>query len=224
MTDVLRTDAHEHARDEAVRSFLRSRPQFLHDDPELMRRLGVRGDAANVVDFGPEALSRASQAHRRETGARKKLEAVARANFEAQMRTHEAVLELMGTTNPSDLAARLRQVARVRFGLVDAVIAVEGLPETPEGWRPLVEGQVELVLCGRDARLGVVPTAHGLFGAAGPGIGSVALLRLRLWQDRCMGLLALGAEQADAFSLEMGHELIDFIARVVERMAERWPP
>jgi uncharacterized protein YigA (DUF484 family) len=224
LSDLLRTDAHEQARDEAVRSFLRARPEFLHQDPELMRRLGVRPDGANVVDFGPEALWRVSRAHRRESGARKRLEATARVNFEAQALTHEAVLELMGAEDPAALAATLRRLARVRFGLVDAVIAVEGGLSTPAGWHELVEGQAELVLRGRDAQLGVVPTAHGLFGPAATRIGSVALLRLRLWQGRCAGLLAFGAEGADAFAAEMGHELIDFVARVIERMAERWSP
>ena len=54
MTDVLRADAHEWARDEAIRVFLKSRPEFVRDDPELMQALGVRPDAANVIDFGPE--------------------------------------------------------------------------------------------------------------------------------------------------------------------------
>ena len=32
-----------------------------------------------------------------------------------------------------------------------------------------------------------------------------------------------GAADESAFSADMGHELIDFLARVVERTAERWP-
>ena len=36
------------------------------------------------------------------------------------------------------------------------------------------------------------------------------------------GVLAFGAASPEAFSADMGHELIDFIARVVERTAERW--
>jgi hypothetical protein len=35
-------------------------------------------------------------------------------------------------------------------------------------------------------------------------------------------VLAFGAESPDTFSPDMGHELIDFVARVVERTAERW--
>jgi uncharacterized protein YigA (DUF484 family) len=87
----------------------------------------------------------------------------------------------------------------------------------------LVEGQVDLTLGGgKVARLGVVPTALGLFGPAAEGVGSVALVRLTIGEPTRAGVLAFGAESPDAFSPDMGHELIDFIARVVERTAERW--
>jgi uncharacterized protein YigA (DUF484 family) len=224
MTDLLRTNAHEWARDEAIRAFLRSRPDFLRDDAELMQALGLRLDAANVVDFGPEALSRVARAHRKETSVRRRLEATARANFDAQSRTHEAVIEVIAARNHSDLAARLDDLARSHFGLAMAVIALEGPDRAPAGWRPLIEGQIDLLLGrGKPARLGRVPTATGLFGPAAEGVGSVALVRLSLWESARTGVLAFGAESLDAFTPDMGHELIDFLARVVERTAERWP-
>jgi uncharacterized protein YigA (DUF484 family) len=223
MTDILRTDAHEWARDEAIRMFLKTRPEFVRDDPELMEALGVRLDAANVIDFGPAALSRATSAHRKETSVRRRLEAVAQANFDAQSRTHEAVIELLGARNHSDLAARLDGLARAHFGLAAAVIALEGPERTPAGWRPLAAGQCDLTIGkGKPARLGAVPTARGLFGA-GDAVGSVALIRLSIWSPARGGILAFAAADETAFSPDMGHELIDFLARVVERTAERWP-
>ena len=223
VTEVLRSETHEFARDEAIRAFLKSRPDFLRDDSELMQALGVRPDAANVVDFGPEALSRVARAHREETNVRQRLEATARDNFEAQGRTHEAVLELIGTRCHADLALKLEDLARELFGLSTAVIGLEGPERVPAGWRVLVEGQVDLTLgAGRPARLGVAPTALGLFGPAADRVGSVALVRLTIGDPARAGVLAFGAESADAFAPEMGHELIDFIARVVERTAERW--
>jgi uncharacterized protein YigA (DUF484 family) len=224
MTDLLRTDAHEWARDEAIRAFLKGQPDFLRGDAELMQALGVRLDAANVIDFGPAALTRVAQAHRKETSVRRRLEATARANFDAQASTHEAVIEVIAARNHSDLARRLDELARSHFGLAGAVMALEGPDRIPAGWRPLVEGQCELILGrGKAARLGVVPTAHGLFGAAGAEIGSVALVRLTLWTPARTGVLAFGAESPDTFAADMGHELLDFLARVVERTAERWP-
>jgi hypothetical protein len=176
-----------------------------------------------VVDFGQEALSRVARAHHQESTQRQRLEATARDNFEAQGRTHEAVLTLIGTRCHADLALTLDEMARDLFGLSAAVIALEGPERVPAGWRVLVEGQVDLTLgAGEAARLGVVPTALGLFGPAAENVGSVALVRLSIGEPARAGVLAFGAESDEAFSPDMGHELIDFVARVVERTAERW--
>jgi hypothetical protein len=223
MTELLRSETHEWARDAAIRAFLKSHPEFLRDDSDLMQALGVRPDAANVVDFGPEALSRVARAHREESSQRQRLEATARDNFEAQGRTHEAVLELIGVRCHADLALKLDDLARALFGLSAAAIGLEGPERVPPGWRVLVEGQVDLTLgAGKPARLGVAPTALGLFGPAAEQVGSVALVRLTLGEPARAGVLAFGAESPDAFAPDMGHELIDFIARVVERTAARW--
>ena len=223
MTEVLRSETHGSARDEAIRAFLKSHPHFLRDDSELMQALGVRPDAANVVDFGAEALSRVARAHLEATSVRERLEATARDNFEAQARTHDAVLTLIGTRCHADLALTLDELARERFELSSAVVALEGPERAPAGWRALVEGQVDMTLgAGVLARLGVLPTALGLFGPAAKDVGSVALVRLTIGDPPRAGILAFGAESPETFSPDMGHELIGFIARVVERTAERW--
>jgi uncharacterized protein YigA (DUF484 family) len=223
LSDVLRVAEHEWARDEAIRAFLKSRPDFLRGDPELMQALGVRADAANVIDFGPAALSRAASAHRKETTVRRRLEAVAQANFDAQARTHEAVIEILGARTHTDLAHRLDALAKAHFGLAAAVIALEGPERAPAGWRPLAEGQADLTLGPQKAaRLGELPTARGLF-PAGIEVGSVALIRLSIWSPARTGVLAFASPDETAFAPDMGHELIDFLARVVERTAERWP-
>ncbi len=221
---MLRARAHESARDEAIRLFLRGHPEFLRDDPDLLAELGLRLDSANIVDFGPAALSRVTQAHREESNVRQRLERLARANFDAQAQTHAAVIELLEARDNADLARRLSHLARARFGLVAGVIAVEGPARAPGGWKPLAEGQVDLTLGGgRVARLGVVPTALGLFGTRASEIGSVALVRLAIGAPARTGVLAFGASDAEAFAPDMGHELIDFLAQVVERTAARWP-
>jgi uncharacterized protein YigA (DUF484 family) len=222
LSGTLQARSHERARDEAIRAFLLARPEFLKNDPELLRRLGLRPEESNVIDFSREALSRAARAHRRETSVRRRLEAVAQANFEALATTHDAVLELLDAANPTDLSGRMMNLARNRFGLTAAILATEG--DAPDGWRPLLAGQCDLALGpGRPTRLGVAPTTLGLFGVAAPEIGSVAVVRLQLSPPPRQGLLAFGAAAADAFSSDMGQDLIAFLARVVERVAARWP-
>jgi uncharacterized protein YigA (DUF484 family) len=191
----------------AVRRFLADNPEFLREDDGLLQELGLKVDGGNVVDFGPAAIARVHAAHQREAMQRQQLEEIARANFSAQAQTHGAVVDLLDARDHADLAHRLNHLAQHRFGLAAAVIALEG-EGTPAGWRLLVEGQVDLVLGDHGlARMGVLPTALGLFEAP---------------QTR-QGLLAFGSSDPEGFTPDMGPELVAFLARVVERTAERWP-
>jgi hypothetical protein len=207
---------------EVMRSLLRGNPDWLRGDPQLLADLGLRLDAANIVDFGPVALSRVSAAHQRESSARKRLENMARANFAAQTQTHAAVVDVLRSASLADLAGRVDQLARLRFGLACGGLALEG-GETPSGWVTLVEGQTDLILADSDqARLGRLPIASGLFGALGPVIESAALARLTMWNPSRRGVIAFGSIDGDAFTPEMGAELVVFLAKVVELTAERW--
>lgn len=206
----------------AMRRFLVENPEFLRQDPELLGELGLRLDAANVVDFGPAALARVHAAHAREASAREQAEATARENYIAQAQANAAVVDLLGCADAQGLARRLDDIAQVRFGLAAGVLAIESADEAPAGWRRLVEGQVDMILGGasRAARLGHAPTAAGLFGDRADRVQSVALIRLALAGRQ--GVLAFGSAEADGFDPAMGLELIQFLGRVVERAAERW--
>jgi len=207
----------------AVRLFLAENPGFLQDDAGLLAELGLSVTGGNVVEFAPMARVRAD--HQREAEQRQMLEDVARANFAAQAQTHGAVVDLLDARNLADLARRVDDLARARFGLAAGVIALEceGLP--PAGWKPLVEGQVDLLLDGPRpaARMGFAPTALGLFGPDAGEIRSMAMVRMAIWEPSRQGLLVFGSSNPDDFTPEMGAELVAFLARVVERTAERWP-
>lgn len=208
---------------QGVRAIVRENAEVLRQDSELLSELGLRLDVANIVEFGPIALSRVSEAHRRESGERRRLEAVARANYAAQAQTHAAVIELLEAQTAEDLARRLDEIARVRFGLAVGAIGLEGDGLAPPGWVPLVEGQVDAILGERRlARLGRCPTAAGLFAHLAPQIGSCALLRLSIGAPPRAGVIAFGAFDPHAFTADMGPELATFLARVLERTAERW--
>lgn len=207
----------------AVRRFLADNPDFLRDDHGLLDELGLKVCAGNVVDFGPAALARVHAAHQREAMQRQQLEEIARANFSAQAQTHGAVIDLLDARNHSDLAARLDHLAQHRFGLAAAVVALEH-DGAPAGWRRLVEGQVDMILGDHGlARMGMAPTALGLFGERQGTVASMALVRMAIWEPSRQGLLAFGSADPEGFTPDMGPELVAFLARVVERTAERWP-
>jgi hypothetical protein len=210
----------------SVRRFLSDNPQFLTGDDGLLAELGLKVAAgANVVEFAPAAMARVHAAHQREATQRQHLEETARANFSAQAQTHGAVVDLLDARNHSDLARRVDELARQRFGLAAGVIAVETEAHPPAGWKMLVEGQVDMILDGpqRLARMGFAPTALGLFGDGAGAIASMAMVRMAIWEPSRQGLLAFGSTDPEGFTEDMGTELVAFLARVVERTAERWP-
>ena len=73
----------------------------------------------------------------------------------------------------------------------------------------------------------VVLTGLDLFGKAAEEVRSIALIRLAPHfpgdEKPRPGLCAFGSTEPEGFTAAMGCELIAFIARVVERTAERWP-
>lgn len=209
----------------AVRRFLADNPEFLREDHGLLEELGLKVAAGNVVDFGPAALARVHAAHQRESAQRQQIEETARANFSAQAQTHGAVIDLLDSRNHSDLAWRLDEVARRRFGLAAGIIVLEDAERAPAGWKRLVEGQLDMVLGGsqRLARMGFVPTALPLFGEAAAHVRSMAMVRMSMWEPARAAMLAFGSEDPEGFTEDMGAELVAFLARVVERTAERWP-
>ena len=208
----------------AVRRFLSDNPDFLREDDGLLGELGLKVAAGNVVDFGPAVMARVHAAHQREATQRQQVEETARANFSAQAQTHGAVVDLLDSRNHSDLARRVDDLAQNRFGLAAGVIALEA-DRPPAGWRMLVEGQVDMILGGQQrlARMGFAPTALGLFGERGEAIKSMAMVRMALWEPSRQALLAFGSADEAGFTEDMGTELVAFLARVVERTAERWP-
>jgi uncharacterized protein YigA (DUF484 family) len=208
-----------------VRDLLIAKPELIRGDEGLMRALGVRPIAANVVDFGPAALARLEAARDRESTARQEIEQIARANFAAQAETHAVIIDLLEARNNADLARRVNEAATERFGLVAGVIAVEGPGPVPAGWRALPSAFVDVIL-GPDglARLGPACAAEELFGPAASEVQSMALVRMGIWTDGRPAVLAFASAEPDGFRPDMGAELVAFLARVVERTAERWPP
>lgn len=210
-----------------VRAWLQAHGPALAEDRALLAELGLT-TGRNVVDFGRAALARLEQAAEREAGARKQIETVARANFAAQTQTHVAALDLMEARNASDLARRLDAAAQGRFGLAAAAVALEKPGGVPFGWRALDPGGVD-ALVGADGLHWLGPMFQGLdlFGAAAEQVRSVALIRMapHLGPHGAArpALCAFGSPEPDGFTPDMGCELAAFVARVVERMAERWP-
>jgi uncharacterized protein YigA (DUF484 family) len=205
-----------------ARALLLSNPDLMLDDTQLLQALGLRPHADNVLDFGPAALARLQAANAKEITAREEVESLARANYTAQVETHAMVIDLLEARDNADLANRVNDGARRRFGLDVGAVALEG--HAPAGWRTLPSGFLDYVL-GPDETCAVGPCTGGreIFGEAAERVKSVALVRIGVFEPARHGVLAFGSSDADTFSTDMGVELIAFLARVVERTAARWP-
>jgi uncharacterized protein YigA (DUF484 family) len=224
MSDATRAAKKTTVDAESVRAFLRTQPQFLRQDDNLLGELGLKIDASNVLDFGPAALAKVTAAHKREALARQAIEANARANYSAQAQTHAAVIDMLDARNHSDLARRVDELSVLRFGLAAGVIALEGPNRVPAGWRALAEGQADMLVGDAPiARMGFFAPALPLFGDKAELIRSMALVRMAIWEPRREAVLAFGSTDPEAFMPDMGTELVNFLGRVVERTAERWP-
>jgi uncharacterized protein YigA (DUF484 family) len=208
----------------AIRAQILAAPERVREDQPLLQALGLRLDYPNVVEFGPAALARLEAARNRELTARQEIEAVARANFAAQAQTHAMAVDLLEARNNADLARRVDEGARARFGVAAGALCIEGPGPTPFGWRPMPRGILDMLL-GPDglARMGPCGGASELFGEAAAEVRSAALVRMAVWQEGRPGVLAFGSSDPEGFTPDMGAELVAFLARVVERTAERWP-
>ena len=213
-----------------VRAWLQAHPQTLADDRSLLEEIGLKPHGRNVVEFGRAALTKLEEAAEREADARKRIESVARANFAAQTQTHVAALDLMESRNHSDLARRLDAVAQGRFGLAGAAMAIEKPGGVPFGWRGLEAGAVDTLLGDHGLTwLGPMFDGLDLFGPSTEQARSVALIRMAPHlggerpEEARPALCAFASPEEEGFTPGMGCELVAFIARVVERTAERWP-
>ncbi len=210
-----------------LRAQIVSHRDELRGDQALLDTLGLKITAPNVVEFLPAALARLEAAHAREMTARQEIEALARANFQAQAETHALIIDLLESRNNTDLARRVNQAAQERFGLAGGLIAAE-VPDqggsAPAGWKSLPEGLVDLLIGGdRQTKLGPCHAARDLFDDVTAPVQSCALIRICLWSHERQGMLAFGSADPNGFTADMGPELVAFLANVVERTAARWP-
>lgn len=209
---------------QALRRHLVEHADDIVHDKALLEALGLQPKSKHLIDFGPAALARLEARAMKDFDVRRQLEMTAKANFDAQNQTHSLCLNLMEARNHSDLARRLNEEARNRFGLVAASIALEDTAPVPLGWKTLDDGGVDYIVGERGlSLLGPDAVCRVLFDDDVKRIKSAAVLRIALWREGRPGLVAFGSSDFDGFSPEMGAELVAFVARVIERVADRWP-
>lgn len=218
--------------DEQVVAFLRARPDFLQTHADLIDVLALPAEfkGRNVVDLRQAMMDRLQDELQRLRDHRGQLLANARANQSAQSQTHRAVLAMLEAPNFEHLIHIVtRDLPQILA--VDAVtLCVEvngpdtlGQPATP-GVRRLERGAVDALMGpGEDLLLiDAAPQTRDVFGAAADLVRSQALVRLHTSHTAPAGLLAIGSRERTRFHAGQGTELLNFLARTLERLIRAW--
>lgn len=206
---------------EQVKAALRDNPHWLESDDELntlMRRAG-----GNVIDMEAAAISRIERRARRVVDSHRKLRETARANLAIQSQIHAVVLSLMSAESLCEADERLTWMLPGALGVDCVRICVEGVAIEPlaairTGEDRLVRNTLgstkweRLGLLGRGARL--------IYGEETDRLRSEAVVRLQVGE--APGLLALASRDSRTFQEENGTELLNFLARVLERRLQEW--
>jgi uncharacterized protein YigA (DUF484 family) len=205
----------------AVKEILSQHPHLLAEDAELNAL--ARAACGNVVDLQAASIKRVERRARMIADTHRKLRAVARANLAVQAQIHACVLSLLDSATPRALDDLLDRFLAGRIGLDRAALLVEA--EVPPGLmaiRRAPAGFVDAEL-GRTRAEALGRVTHGkveIYGEGATDLRSQALLRLDIAGRP--GLFALGSRDAHTFAESQGTELVNFLARVIERRMGAW--
>ncbi|WP_417497120.1 DUF484 family protein [Maricaulis sp.] len=207
-----------------VRDFLLSNPDFVREDAELFALLAQRDAGDGVIDLGAAARGKLLAELRQLKSLNASIVETARANLATQSQIHMAVLALLETDSLAALDRKISSRLTGALGVDVCRVLIEGHAPLPAGESILgaAEGFVGEVLGNKVERLGPVNPviAHALYGQQGARVKSEAIVRLDF--NGHDGLMALAARDPAMFEAGQGTELLNFLARSVERMVTRW--
>ncbi|WP_300542533.1 DUF484 family protein [Maricaulis sp.] len=207
-----------------VRAFLADNPDFVREDAELLALIAERQTEDGVIDLGSAAREKLLEELRQLKALNASIVETARANLATQSQIHMAILALLEVDSLAALDHKISSRLTGALGVDVCRILIEGHAplKTGESLLGAAEGFVGEVLGEKVERLGPVDpeTAHALYGQQGARVKSEAIVRLDFGGHD--GLMALAARDAQLFQSGQGTELLNFLARAVERMIVQW--
>ena len=205
-----------------MRDFIMQNPEFIRSDEELLNAIATDGHTGNVVSLDELARNRMLRETRAAKSRFTQIVETARSNYESQIRVQEAIIAILDAKDADDLRERLS--GHVAFSLaadacVLAISDTSAVSQTMDKIGTIVE---RLVPIERPVHIGSVDSARTwLYGSEAHYVRSEALARIEFGKNRRIGFLALASSDIDCFREDMGHELISFFARVIERVLGR---
>ena len=209
-----------------VLAYLRRHPQFLWDQEDLLLTLTLphvgRGSASSLLERQAQLLREENLRLQQRISA---LLGAAQQNAALGLHLSDLATELLQTpdctTTVNTVITRLREGFQVEEMALIARAPVAGLPQ----FLPLEQADFQEILNGlpllRAATgLTLSPTLRStLFGAAGAGLASFALIPLA--GQHLQGGILLGSQHPGRYAEDAGADLLDQIARLVTAALDR---
>ena len=207
-----------------IRDYLIANPAFIREDAELFALLAQSEPQDGIIDLGAAAREKLLTEIRQLRALNAGIVETARANLAVQSQVHMAVLALL---EAESLSALDRKFA----GRVPGALGVDICRCFIEGHAPLASAEAILgasdgltadVLGERVERLGPVGKSYAtaVYGPQGQRVRSEALVRLDF--NGREGFLAVAARDPNLFTPGQGTELLNFLARTLERLIVSW--
>lgn len=216
---------------EEVKAYLRDNVDTIRDDAELMSLIlpGIEDDG-NVVSFQSHLVKKLQNELLLSRTDQTDLLRTARGNMNAQERVHVAVLRFLEAQSFAHLihiithemsacldVDAVRLCVEVESSAVPHDTGLDDIVMLPIGMVDMLIGEEEpALLQSDDLRM------PELYGFEDHGLQSEALVRLNIASDAPGAMLAMASLDANMFCPDHGTELLDFMARALERCLRAW--
>ncbi|WP_322895469.1 MULTISPECIES: DUF484 family protein [unclassified Yoonia] len=220
-----------------LRAKIIANPDFLLDDPDLMRALvGANDDAKgnNIVDLRAIAMDRLEARFDKLEDTHRNVIAAAYDNLAGTNQVHRAILRMMDAATfagfLTDLAGDVANTLRV--DAIRLVLEVND-PDHQSDLGPVVASVAsgfvsDYITMARNLPARQVTlrkftnVGASLYGENASEIRSEACLKLDLGTGRLPAMLVMGSKDAQLFSQSQGTDLMAFFTGVLERVLRRW--
>ena len=228
MTDSQEMNASTLTADDIV-SYLRDNPKFLSQNPEACDFLTPPKSAdKNVTNFQGFMIKRLKDDKEKVIETTQSIVENVRSNMNNQQRIHTVILRLLEARNFEEFIHIITMDMSSMLDTDISVLVVESngndIPHImSQGIRVLPEGTIDKWMeGGRTLLQSNITGIEAIFGGGATLVQSQALLRVDISMDTPPAILAFGSRDPMMFQDGQGTDLIDFLARVVERSFRGW--
>lgn len=217
--------------DQEIGQYLIDNPGFFSRNPDVLVQMKTPGEMRTdgVVDFQAVMVDRLRDEIQNLAACTQDVIATSRTNMTYLTRTHASVLALLSAQDAAHMARiitddlpLLLDVEYVAFGFeqdikAEAALRLPGVRMFPFGYIDAQVGEGGDVFLLRD-----ILDDGTVFADDSDAVRSAAFARLRPSAHTASGLLVLGSTTPGAFHPGQGTDLLNFLARVTEKLFLKW--